>query len=120
MDLIKDPLGRLIKDFSNELWFDIPRKEIEWYPKIDYEKCIGCGTCYVICKGRVVYDWDFKNMRPIVARPYNCMVGCSTCANLCPAEAIMFPPKEKLIEIRNKAQVVLKSRKIIDGIKEKR
>ena len=56
-------------------WFGIPRKEIDWYPRIDYDRCIGCGLCFLTCGGRVVYDWDFEKMKPIVARPYNCMVG---------------------------------------------
>ena len=69
------------------------------------------------CKGRVVYDWDFEKMRPIVARPYNCMVGCSTCANLCPADAISFPSKNELEKYRNKAKVVAKARKKLEELR---
>ena len=89
----------------------LPRKEIEWYPRIDYERCVECGLCFLTCSGRVVYDWDFEKMRPIVARLYNCMVGCDTCAKLCPRDAILFPPLGYLRKIRDKAQAIIKSKK---------
>jgi len=50
-------------------------------------------------------------MRPIVARLYNCMVGCDTCAKLCPRDAILFPPLGYLRKIRDKAQAIIKSKK---------
>jgi formate hydrogenlyase subunit 6/NADH:ubiquinone oxidoreductase subunit I len=45
--------------------------------------------------GRKVFDWTEDG--PIVARPYECIVGCTTCANLCQGNAITF---QKIIEIR--------------------
>jgi len=78
------------KDLSQTPWHGIPRKEIKWYPKTIEENCIGCGLCYLTC-GRAVYDFDFERKRPIVARPYNCMVGCSTCGTICTQDAIEFP-----------------------------
>ena len=113
----KDVLRRTIKDLSQSDWWGLPRREVPWYPRIDYEKCVGCGVCFMTCKGRVVYDWDFEKMRPIVARPYNCMVGCSTCANLCPAGAISFPSKNELEKYRNKAKVVAKARKKLEELR---
>ncbi len=111
VEIPKDVLGRPIKDLSKDNWWGLARIEIQWYPHIDYERCVGCGLCFMTCKGRVVYDWDFRNMRPIVARPYNCMVGCSTCADLCPVNAISFPSIEELRKYRNKARAVAKARK---------
>ncbi|MCD6084191.1 MAG: 4Fe-4S binding protein [Desulfurococcales archaeon] len=29
----------------------IPRKEMPWYPRIDYDRCIGCGICFLTCSG---------------------------------------------------------------------
>ncbi|MET1160341.1 MAG: ferredoxin family protein [Thermoprotei archaeon] len=115
----KDILGRVIRDFSNTTWWGIPRKEIEWYPRIDYERCIGCGICFLTCSGRVVYDWDFKEMKPIIARPYNCVVGCNVCANLCPRDAISFPPLGYLRKIRDKAQAMVKARTKLRELREK-
>ena len=28
-------------------WHGISREEIEWYPTIDYDKCVGCGMCFL-------------------------------------------------------------------------
>ncbi|MCD6372995.1 MAG: ferredoxin family protein [Thermococcus sp.] len=89
----KDALGRPVKDLSVIPWWGVDRKDIEWYPKINYDRCAGCGICFITC-GRRVFEWDRENGKPVVARPYNCMVGCSTCATLCPCDAIEFPPKE--------------------------
>ncbi|MBO8183531.1 MAG: 4Fe-4S binding protein [Archaeoglobus sp.] len=71
-------------------WFGVPRKEIKWYPRIDPAKCIGCGLCTQVC-GRGVYSYDFADRKSVVIKPYNCLVGCLTCSNLCPAGAIDFP-----------------------------
>ncbi|MCM8780004.1 MAG: ferredoxin family protein [Candidatus Omnitrophica bacterium] len=74
-----------------------------WFPTIDFEKCVGCKECFNFCRNGV-YEWDEENNRPIVARPYNCVVGCSACANLCNGEAIKFPTKKELMEAVNKIQ----------------
>lgn len=63
-----------------------PREKVEWYPTIDSEKCVKCGMC-MNC-GKSVYDWTEKGA--VVARPYQCVVGCTTCANLCLGNAITF------------------------------
>jgi NAD-dependent dihydropyrimidine dehydrogenase PreA subunit len=110
----KDILGRQIKELSNDAWWGIPRQQIPWYPEVDYESCIGCGLCIVTC-GRSVYDWDLEKNKPIVARPYNCLVGCSTCSNLCPKDAISFPSLGKLRKWRDKAEAI---RKASEKIKE--
>ena len=41
--------------------------------------------------GRGIYSYDFADRRSVVVKPYNCLVGCLTCSNLCPAGAIDFP-----------------------------
>ncbi len=113
----KDVLGRVIKDYASMPWWGKPRQEIPWYPRINYDRCIGCGLCFLTCGGRVVYDWDFEKMRPIVARPYNCMVGCDTCAKLCPRDAIIFPHLGELRKWRDEAGAVGKARKKLEELK---
>ncbi len=115
----KDPLGRPVKDLSKTEWWGIDRKDILWYPRILYDRCIGCGLCLITCAGRLVYDWDFENKRPVVARPYNCMVGCDTCAKLCPRDAIVFPHIGELRRWRDKASAIVKARKIISQLEKK-
>ena len=69
-----------------------PRDKVHWNPTIDPDKCVKCGMC-MNC-GREVYNWTAEG--PQVTRPNECVVGCSTCANLCLGDAISFPPIEEL------------------------
>ena len=71
-------------------WRGIPREEIPWFPTIDAERCTGCQTCMAFCKNDVL-EFDEKTEKVRVAKPFNCVVECSTCARLCPSEAISFP-----------------------------
>ena len=72
-------------------WHGIPREDIEWHPTIEEDLCIGCGICYLGC-GAKVFDFDTIKNKPIVVNPIKCKVGCVTCANTCPVNAISFPP----------------------------
>jgi len=76
---------------------DIPREKIPWHPNIDYARCSGCQECYNFCKNEV-FVWDEASNTPVVENPYNCVLGCSACANLCPGEAISFMSLEELRE----------------------
>ena len=107
----KDPLGRTIKDFTVMPWWGVDRKSIEWYPKINYDACTGCGICYITCGNRVVFDWDKEMKKPVVARPYNCVVSCTTCGNLCPHDALIFPDREYMHEVIIKEKILKKAAK---------
>lgn len=80
---------------------------------------MGCGLCIITCAGRLVYEWDPDKDKPIVVRPYNCMVGCDTCAKLCPMDAIYFPPLGYVRKFRDKAKSVAKARRIIREAKQR-
>ncbi len=84
----------MAKDLSTTLWHGVPRREIPWYPTIDAEACIGCQLCYVTCGREVFHMTPDMPPRAEVTRQYNCMVGCSTCAMVCPTDAISFPDKD--------------------------
>jgi CDP-4-dehydro-6-deoxyglucose reductase len=71
-------------------WYGIARESISWNPTINPSACIGCGTCVTTC-GRQVFRFDFAEKRSLVVNPTHCMVGCTTCGNLCPTHAISFP-----------------------------
>ena len=85
-------------------WHGVPRDQIRWNPTIIEEACIGCGTCVTGCS-RLVYRFDFERKKPAVVDPLNCMVGCTTCANTCPAHAITFPPIETVLALEGRAPV---------------
>ena len=86
-----------------------PREQLHWYPTIDPSKCIKCGMC-MNC-GKSVYDWTENG--PVVARPYSCVPGCSSCANLCPGNAITFPDLSYIRDIYKKEGIWAKVKKIL-------
>ncbi len=94
-------------------WHGIDRASIDWQPKIDETKCIGCGLCVITC-GRKVYKFDYENKKSKVVNPKNCIVACQTCANLCPVSAIVFSESETP---REKAQNVVKENNILQESK---
>ncbi len=73
----------------------VPREKIPWFPKVDYELCIGDQECFKFCKNDV-FVWDEENNHPIVKNPYNCVVGCQACLNVCTVGALEFPSKDEL------------------------
>lgn len=75
-----------------------PREKVNWHPVIDPAKCIKCGMC-MNC-GKKVYEWTDEG--PVVSKPMQCVVGCSTCANLCAGKAISFPDVEELRSLYQK------------------
>jgi len=84
-----------------------PREKVEWYPTIDESKCVSCGMC-MNC-GKKVYEW--VNGMPKVVRPYECVVGCTTCANLCLGNAINFPDIKTIRELYKKEGIWAKVKK---------
>ncbi|MCX6689262.1 MAG: ferredoxin family protein [Methanoregula sp.] len=97
------------------LWHGIPRNEIDWHPVVNDEDCIGCGLCFLTC-GKGVYQFDWDKKKSVVAKPDQCVVGCQTCANLCPAEAIRFA--EEGDTPRAKSQRLIKERKVLPAVKK--
>ena len=73
----------------------IPREKLPWYPKINYERCLKDLDCLNFCQHEV-FEWDPVSQRPIVAHPYNCVPGCSDCAEHCKMKAITLPSGEEL------------------------
>lgn len=57
------------------------------YPKIDREKCIGCGRCYISCMdgGHQAISFDEDRKPRIIGQK---CVGCHLCRLVCPTGAI--------------------------------
>jgi NAD-dependent dihydropyrimidine dehydrogenase PreA subunit len=95
--------SKLDKKFA--IWKGIPREEIEWHPTVDKDKCTGCGMCVTSC-GRNVFDFDPENNKAVVARPLQCMVGCTSCQVWCIYEAISFPDPNDIKSLIKKRGVL--------------
>jgi NAD-dependent dihydropyrimidine dehydrogenase PreA subunit len=91
-------------------WKGVDRMEIEWNPTIDLEACVGCGMCVTSC-GRNVFEYDVKNKKAVVERPYNCMVGCTSCESWCIYDAISFPEKQYVKDL-------IKEKKLLTIVKK--
>ncbi|HOK56177.1 MAG TPA: ferredoxin family protein [bacterium] len=76
----------------------LPRKKIDWFPKIDYSKCKPeeCGYhCVNFCPFKV-FSKNENDQKVIVSQPYECNVGDESCKFQCPFGAISFPTREEL------------------------
>jgi len=82
-------------------WQGIPREEIPWFPTIMEELCDGCKACIIFCSFGV-YEYVEETNKVKVANPFNCEVGCSTCALKCKPKAIVFPSLEILESFRKR------------------
>ena len=58
-------------------------------PKVDQEKCIGCGMCQLYCPESTVKLTSEK-----VIFDYRFCKGCGVCAYECPAHAIKMVQEE--------------------------
>ncbi|QEK11724.1 NAD-dependent dihydropyrimidine dehydrogenase subunit PreA [Crassaminicella thermophila] len=91
----------------------IPAEELDRdfkiIPKIDDEKCVGCGRCYISCfdGAHQAIDWDEEKRRPVIND--NC-VGCHLCLNICPVQGCITPGEVKFKEGREPHDVIFKTK----------
>ena len=62
-------------------------KDTIQFPKFDYEKCIGCGRCYISCQDGGHNAIKFGEDRKPLLDGSKC-VGCHLCRLVCPQNAI--------------------------------
>ena len=82
---LADIVGEELPNFVRPT--DLDRETIV-YPKIDPNKCMGCGRCYVSCMdgGHQAIVFDAANRKPRMVGT-KC-VGCHLCRLVCPTGAI--------------------------------
>lgn len=73
---------------NNLISNDELEKDTIEFPKFDYEKCVGCGRCYISCMdgGHQAINFDEENRKPVL-NGKKC-VGCHLCKLVCPQGAI--------------------------------
>ncbi|MFW5943223.1 MAG: 4Fe-4S dicluster domain-containing protein [Chloroflexota bacterium] len=99
-------------------WHGVPREEIEWYPTVVDERCIGCGLCTTSC-GRGVYGFDYERNVAVVVNPIMCMVGCTTCATICSRDAIEFPSQGFVRQLIRDKKILRQSKDMLRENREK-
>ena len=88
-------------------WHGVPRKDVPWFLTLNMDGCIGCELRFVTCR-REVYEIELTQegrRKARVERPYNCMVGCSTCAMVCPTETIRFPLRDIVWKVEREPKI---------------
>ena len=82
---VEDLVGELLPKFF--LPSNLDRDTIV-FPKIDYERCIGCGRCYISCQDgghqAIVFNEETRQPRIVGTK----CVGCHLCRLVCPSSAI--------------------------------
>lgn len=76
------------------MWRGYPRETIPWFPTVNEDLCNGCGICLKMCSTHCLAPTE--DGKVWVADPFACVVGCSSCANICKPKAITFPPRSML------------------------
>lgn len=85
VDHLEDLVGLATKN-------NIPAEELDRdyivYPKIDEDKCVGCGRCVISCYdgAHQAMEWNEVNRRPRCN--HDKCVGCLLCGHVCPVGAI--------------------------------
>ena len=81
---LEDLVGEELPNFSMPSNLD---RQTMVFPKIDREKCIGCGRCYISCQdgGHQAISFDDDRKPKIIGT--RC-VGCHLCRLVCPTGAI--------------------------------
>jgi len=74
----------------------LPRNEIDWFPRIDQEKCKPEKCNYHCVKFCPFGVFAREGDAVVVAKPYECNVGDESCRFQCPLDAISFPSREEL------------------------
>ena len=90
-------------------WHGVPRDDIDWHPIVDEGLCNGCGVCVTGC-GRAVFAYDYEREKAAVVEPLHCMIGCVTCANVCPERAVSFPSLAGLRQLMQERGVLTTAR----------
>jgi dihydropyrimidine dehydrogenase (NAD+) subunit PreA len=82
---IKDFSGSALPHFVNADKLD---RDSVVYPRIDREKCVGCGRCYISCldAGHQAIQFAGDKRKPVINGKM--CVGCHLCLLVCPCGAI--------------------------------
>ena len=95
-------------------WHGVPRDEIAWWPLVESCACDGCGLCVTSCPGGAL-AFDFALNLAFAAAPHRCLVGCTTCATLCPNQAIHLPDRQVVQEVIARHTIPYRTRRELEA-----
>ncbi|MBF0502274.1 MAG: NAD-dependent dihydropyrimidine dehydrogenase subunit PreA [Candidatus Riflebacteria bacterium] len=83
---VKDLVGKALPRLHETGDFDVKRQGIAKY---DFDKCVGCGQCYIVCRdaGGSALEWDNGARRPIHDKD-KCL-SCMVCSFVCPVSGLI-------------------------------
>ena len=77
---------------QNVVDLDCLERDTVLYPKFNYDKCVGCGRCYLSCRDGGHQAIKFEEERKPILDGSKC-VGCHLCKLVCPNHAITTAAK---------------------------
>ena len=85
VESLEELVGEMLPNFVMPSDLD---RETKVFPKIDRERCMGCGRCYISCQdgGHQAIAFDKETRQPRIVGS-KC-VGCHLCRLVCPTGAI--------------------------------
>ena len=92
-------MSNIYEEEKKQEYMGIPRKEIAWFPTINYDSCTACMSCVDFCPHGV---YKVENGKTIVKHPYQCIVGCTNCKSKCANNSLSFPPTEIIDDTKKK------------------
>lgn len=102
-DSIRDIVGLALNNIVPAENLD---RDFKIIPDINYDKCIGCGRCYISCydAAHQAIDWNEERKQPKVND--NC-VGCHLCINVCPVSGCITSGEVKFKEGAKKRNIIV-------------
>lgn len=55
-------------------------------PKVEVEKCVGCGICKIVCGYKAI---EIENKKAVI--DIERCFGCGVCTSKCPTKALSIP-----------------------------
>ena len=86
IDKVSDLIGMALPNLKETDHFDLERQGRAEY---DYDACIGCGQCYIVCNDAAgqALEWDSEKRRPKLIED-KCL-SCMICSFVCPVPGLI-------------------------------